>query len=59
MVMDFSGGSADGISVVNFKPTVRDLDGIFRPAPKNVKLVMKADREKFAQIMHDLLKKGN
>lgn len=59
MTMDFSGGTADGISVVNFKPTVRDLDGIFRPAPKNVKLVMKADRERFADIMYELLKQGN
>ncbi len=55
MTMDFSGGTADGISVVNFKQTVRDLDGIFRPAPKNVNLVMKADREKFAAIMQKLL----
>ncbi len=55
MTMDFSGGTADGISVVNFKPTVRDLDGIFRPAPQNVNLVMKADREKFAALMGELV----
>ena len=56
MTMDYSGGTADGISVVNFKPTVRDLDGIYRPAPQNVDLVLKADREKFAHIMGSLLK---
>ncbi len=57
MKMDFSGGTADGVSVVNFKPVSRDLDGIFRPAPKNVDLVMKADREKFARIMGELVMK--
>lgn len=57
MKMDFSSGTADGMSIVNFKPTTRDLDGIFRPAKKNVDLVLKADREKFAKIMHDLVTK--
>lgn len=57
MKMDFSGGTADGISVVNFKPTTRDLDGIFRPAVKNVKLVLEANRERFAKIMGELVAK--
>ena len=57
MKMDISGGTADGVSVVNFKPVSRDLDGIFRPVVKNVNLVMKADREKFAKIMGELVTK--
>ncbi|MGI6608487.1 MAG: nucleoside hydrolase [Erysipelotrichaceae bacterium] len=57
MKMDISGGTADGVSLVNFKRDSRDLDGIFRPAVKNVNLVMKADREKFAKIMADLVMK--
>lgn len=57
MTMDFSGGTADGISIVNFKPTVRDLDGIFRPAPQNVNLVLKADRDKFGAMLLELLSK--
>ncbi|MBE6113576.1 MAG: nucleoside hydrolase [Erysipelotrichaceae bacterium] len=57
MHMDYSGGTADGVSVVSFKPVTRDLDGIFRPAVKNVDLVMEADREKFAAIMHELVTK--
>ena len=55
MHMDYSGGTADGMSIVNFKPTTRDLDGFFRPALKNVDLVMKADRDKFAKLMGELL----
>lgn len=55
--MDISSGTADGMSIVNFKPTTRDLDGYFRPANKNVNLVMKADREKFAKIMGELVMK--
>ena len=55
MEMDYSGGTSDGMSIVNFKPLVRDLDGKFRPAPQNVDLVMGADRDKFAAIMKDLL----
>lgn len=57
MKMDISGGTADGVSLVNFKDMSRDLDGIFRPAVKNVNLVMKADREKFVKIMGDLVTK--
>ena len=55
--MDYSAGTADGVSVCNFKPTVRDLDGVYRPAPQNVHWAMKADREKFAAIMKDLVTK--
>lgn len=57
MRMDISGGTADGVSLVNFKRDSRDLDGIFRPAVRNVDLVMKADREKFAKIMGELVMK--
>lgn len=55
MTMDYSGGMADGVSLVNFKPVTRDLDGKYRPAPQNVDYVMKADREKFAAIMGQLV----
>lgn len=57
VAMDFSGGTADGISVCNFKPTTRDPDGVYRPAPKNCTWVMEADREKFAAIMKKLVGK--
>lgn len=55
MNMEFHGGTADGMSIVNFKPTTRDLDGKFRPAVKNVDLVLRADRQKFADIMEALV----